>query len=320
MMLSSLAGRLYWVGRNLERAENTARLINVFSDLLLDLPKDAPVSWNNLIRICGGESGFSQQRQSPLATAAPRYLAASQDNSNSILSTIRIARENLRTLRDVVPREAFESVNDLHLFASKKLGGGSFRRVSYPVLAEIIRHCQQIGGLFSGTMSRGPEYEFLLLGRHLERADMTTRILDVAGELLDQADETVSDYDTILWVSVLRSASAYQMYRRSVRSRVTPVRVVHFLLSDPDFPRSVRHCLLQLQYSSRRLPRYPGPVDAVRRLMGRMDAMTLRKLVRSELHNAIDDFQREFIGIHQAIERTWFESYDVKVNPAAEHS
>ncbi len=319
-MLSSIAGRLYWVGRNLERAENTARLINVFSDLLLDLPKDAPVSWFNLIRITGGKAGFSEQRQTPLATAAPRYLAASPDNANSILSTIRIARENMRTLRDVVPREAFESVNDLYLFANKKLGGGSFRRVTYPTLTEVVRHCQQIGGLFSGTMSRGPEYEFLLLGRHLERADMTTRILDVAGDLLELGEGTMNDYDTILWVSVLQSASAYQMYRRSVRSRVTPVRVVHFLLSDPEFPRSVRHCLKQIQFSSGRLPRHDSPVESVDQLLARMDSMTLRKLVRSELHAALDEFQREFIGIHQAIESTWFEPYDVKFNPARENA
>ncbi len=312
-MLSSLAGRLYWVGRNLERAENTARLINVFTELLLDLPNNAPVSWYNLIRITGSGAGFQISPQAQLATVAMRYLAGSAENPNSILSAIRIARENMRTLRDVVPREAFESVNDLHLFANKKLGNTSFRKASWPVISEIIERSQQISGLFSGTMSRGPEYEFLMLGRYLERSDMTTRIIDVAGDLLVARDEMINDHDTILWVSVLRSASAYQMYRRSVRSRVTPARVLHFLLNDLNFPRSVRYCLFQMRYSSRRLPRHQLPILAVEQLLARMDSIPLRQLVRSELHASLDDFQGDLISIHQAIEQTWFEPYDVKV-------
>ncbi|MCP5178617.1 MAG: alpha-E domain-containing protein [Pseudomonadales bacterium] len=312
-MLSSLAGRLYWVGRNLERAENTARLINVYSELLLDLPKGVPVGWSNLIRITGSGKGFASHRQSSRAGGASRYMAGAVENPNSIISTVRIARENMRTLRDVVPREAFEAVNDLYLFTNRKLASTAFRPVTFPVLKEVIDRCHQISGLFSATMSRGPEHEFLMLGRYLERADMTTRIIDVAGELRDLQDEQISDHDTILWVSVLRSASAYQMYRRSVRSRVTPVRVLHFLLNDLQFPRAVRYCLHQIRYSSNRLPRPEAPIGAVDRLLGRMDGITLRQLVRSELRVALDDFQKELICIHQAIEATWFEPYDVKL-------
>lgn len=305
-MLSSLANRLYWMGRNLERSEATARLMQVYADLLLDLPKDAGIGWETLVRITGAEEAYGQARQWGVANAVLRYIAADQGNPNSIINCIAVARENVRTLREVVPREGFESVNDLHLLAQKKLGRASYVRVRFAILKEIVQRCQQISGLFEGTMSRGLAYDFLMLGRYLERADMTTRVLDVAGEALSLEDE-ISDHDALVWISVLRCSSGYQMYRQSVRSRVTPVRVLHFLINDLSFPRSIRFCLHEIRRSAEKLPHGEVPAGAVDDLLARMDGTTLKQLATSDLHGSLDTFQQDLIKVHEAISSTWFE-------------
>ncbi len=306
-MLSSLANRLYWLGRNLERAESTARLINVYDNLLLDLPGDLGVGWETLVRITGAEQEFSQSQQWGLANAVIRYLAADSGNPNSICNCIALARENVRTLREVMPREGFECINDLHLFAQNKIGKQSRLRVRFATLKEVVQRCQQIAGLFDGTMSRGYAYEFLRLGRNVERADMTTRVLDVAGEVLDLNDEKISDHQTLVWISVLRCSSGYQMYRQSVRSRVSPVRVIHFLLNDLAFPRSVRFCLHEVVRSAQVLPHGDRAKVAVEVLLDRMDAIPLKDLVNKDLHGNLDEFQKALICVHDAISGIWFE-------------
>jgi uncharacterized alpha-E superfamily protein len=238
-MLSSVAQRAYWTGRYLERAENTARILNVYTNLLLDLPKEAPISWHDMIRILGCSEAFEGHRQWPLETAAVRFMTSERTNPSSIAATIRQARENLRTLRDIVPKEAFEAVNELYLYGNDKLARATGRRARFGVLSRVIAYCQRSTGLFAGTMSHNQAYQFLKIGRNLERADMTTRIVDVAGELL-RPDAVENEFDTTLWVNVLRTLSAYQAYRQSVRSRISPVRVLHFLLNDLQFPRARR--------------------------------------------------------------------------------
>lgn len=307
-MLSSVASRIYWTGRYLERAENTARLINVYTQLLLDLPPEAGVSMRHLVQIAGSEALFDTRRRWPLETAVVRFMTTDTDNPGCLLSTIGAARENLRTLRDVVPTEAFYSVNELYLSADRKLARTAIRRLRVGVLQELIQHCQQLTGLFAGTMSNGDGYSFLRMGRNLERADMTTRIIDVAGELLsDDAIEALSEHETTLWVNVLRSMSAYQAYRQSVRSRIAPVRVLHFLVNDTRFPRTLTHCLREVGSAAGALPRHEGVVGAIGEMQALMESVSLRELASSALHGHIDRFQLGLAGVHGAIDRTWFQ-------------
>ena len=119
----------------------------------------------------------------------------------------------------------------------------------------------------------------------------------------------VSDHDAVIWINVLRCASGYQMYRQSVRSRVTPVRVLHFLINDLNFPRSVRYCLHGVRRGAEALPRGELPVGAVDLLLEKMDNTPLRLLLRDELNARLDDFQVEMGNIHNAISETWFEPY-----------
>lgn len=319
-MLSSVAERFYWTGRYLERTENTARLLNVYTQLLLDLPPEAGVSMRHLVRISGAEELFDSKRRWPLETSVVRFMATDMENPDCILASLEGARENLRTLRDIVPTEGFRSANELYLNADRKLGRAAIRRLRFGVLQEVIDHCQQLTGLFAGTMSHGEGYCFLRLGRNLERADMSTRILDVAGELLvDSESPELAEYETILWVNVLRSVSAYQAYRQSVRSRIAPVRVLHFLMNDADFPRSFAHCLTEVRESAASLPRPEAVKAALKDMQKMIDGVSIRELASTALHKHIDDFQVGLADIHTAIEQTWFH-HDGRAAPSQEQS
>jgi len=311
-MLSSVANRIYWVGRYLERAENTARILNVYTNLLLDLPKEAGVSWHHMVQIAGCTEAFKDYRQWPLERSAVRFMTAEPKNTSSIITSIRQARANLRTLRDIVPKEAFEAVNELYIYGNDKLGRATSRRARFDILSDVIGYCQGVTGLFAGTMSHGQAYQFLKLGRNLERADMTTRIVDVAGELLRPSSDEANEFDTTLWVNVLRSLSAYQAYRQSERSRITPVRVLHFLLDDRSFPRSISHCVAEVRHSAEALPVNDQVIQAIDQFEKRHSELRLRDLVRETLHPGMDDLQERLAKIHRTISKTWF-------SPSAAH-
>jgi uncharacterized alpha-E superfamily protein len=304
-MLSSVANRVYWVGRYLERTENTARLLNVYSNLLLDLPADAGVSWHQLMRILGCDAEFAAHRRWPMERNAVKFIASSLENSSSIANSVTMARFNIRALRDVMPKEAFEAVNELYLFADRRLARTASRRQRFDVLTDVVERCQQLTGLFAGTMNHGEAYQFLRLGRNLERADMTTRIIDVAGELL-QEDADRAEYLTTLWVNVLRSLSAYQAYRQSARSRISSVRVLHFVLDDPLFPRSVAHCLGELRSCALTLPMNETMINAVDGLSAKLAGFNVRDLARDRLHDQMDALQQDLAELHGVVQALWF--------------
>lgn len=302
-MLSSVANRCYWTGRYLERAENTARLIDVYSALLLDLPRDSKVSWSQLISICGLNESFTASGLDVSERNVVNYMTADKKNTASILSSIRQARENLRTLRDVAPREAYELVNEFNISIDKRIRKATNSSTRYEVLRDIIERCQQLTGLFAGTMSHAAPYQFLRLGRNLERADMTSRILDIAGELLD---ESISQHEVTLWVNVLRSTSGYQAYRQSVQSRITPARVVYFLLADRKFPRSIAHCLNELKTAAATIPKGDQVLPEIERTETVLFDLSLRELVRESLHSELDNLQLRFGVINEVFTDTWF--------------
>jgi len=304
-MLSSVASRVYWVGRYLERAENTSRLLGVYSNLLLDLPDEAGVSWDQLIRILGGEAAYASVRSWSKERSAVRFIAASPENHSSIATSINLARFNVRALRDVMPKEVFETTNELYLFANKRLARAASRRLRFEILTEVVRSCQQLNGMFAGTMNHGEAYQFLRLGRNLERADMTSRIVDVAGELL-QDDQTNAEFRTTLWVNVLRSLSAYQAYRQSARSRISSVRVLRFVLNDPLFPRSIGYCLGELRSCAALLPNNEPLISAVDGLTEKLNGFSLRDLARAQLHDHMDAVQQDLAKVHGVIENLWF--------------
>ncbi len=305
-MLSRVAERVYWMARYLERAENTARLVSVYANLLLDLPKGYTVGWHTLITITGIEEPFRKHYEQADERSVVRFLLTDTHNTSSVLSALAGARENVRTTRDLFPAEAWEAINELHLFAREHAVGGVNRSQRHDYLTQIIHGCQQLAGLLAGTLSHDAAYDFVRLGRNLERADMTTRILDVGVATLQEQDDSAGALLSTLWINVLRSLSAYQMYRRHVRASVNGRDVASFLLGDAQFPRSVRYSVDELAAALGRLPRAEAPLTAVARISRLLTQTDPRAIGREALHGFIDDLQLELGQVHDAIAGTWF--------------
>jgi uncharacterized alpha-E superfamily protein len=294
-MLSRVAERVYWMGRYVERAESTARLVNAYTSQMMDLPRGVEAGWKHLVEIMGSTELFE--------TRASGY---DERGTGSILSSIARARENVRRSRDVLPTEAWEYSNELFLYARANADGVVTRGHRFSVLKQIVSRCQQLTGLLEGTMSHDVAYEFVGLGRNLERADMTTRIVDSAVYLLLPRRTAPGTYDTILWMSVLRSLSAYQMYRQHVRSRVEGDEVVCFLLCDRNLPRAVWHALAESERSLGILPRNADALRSLANVRNRIHGAMIGAMSLDDLHHLIDEVQSDLAEVHKRIRTTWF--------------
>ncbi|MBK8534918.1 MAG: alpha-E domain-containing protein [Candidatus Competibacteraceae bacterium] len=326
-MLSRVAHNIYWMTRQIERAEDTARLINVNANLLLDLPRNTTFGWLPLIFIVGAEKLFFEKDLNRLAdeTNVVKFLISDSGHPSSIISSLAAARENLRTTRDTVPQEAWEQINSLYIYARDHVPS---RRGRFEFLRRVIRGSQQIGGLLAGAMSRTAAYDFVRLGHYLERADMTTRILDVrSANLLSRAGQTQTQtqiqtqtqtqtaatengeqdpFESIQWMSVLKSLSAYQAYRQQVRVRVSGPDVLKFLLQDEYFPRAVVFCLRQLEICLKKLPRNDASLEALSALRQKLNAAAVPELAHEGLHEFIDEVQMGFGELHNQIAAAYF--------------
>lgn len=306
-MLSRVAEHIYWLARYVERAENTARIVTVNANLLLDLPKGIAPGWRPLVEITGSNALFEEHYQDYGEPHAVRFLIGDERNTGSILSALVAARENCRTIRDFVPRESWELLNELYLFAREELDRGMTKSGRHAYLKRIIQTAQTINGMLSGTMLHDQGYDFLHLGRFLERADMTTRIIDVrSANLLPEETTELRPFETIQWVSVLKSMTGYQAYRRSEQVRVQRAPVLRFLFQHTRFPRSVNHCVEALRASLAKLPRNEGALRVAGRLKRTLEGAEPRRLNQPQLHAFVDELQISIGELHDEIARTWF--------------
>ena len=238
-----------------------------------------------------------------------RFLVADLRNPGSIFSSLVSARENARTIRDVVPREAWEQINELYLYASENLSAGLSKRGRFEYLKQIIRGSQTLAGMLLGTMNHNVGYEFLRMGRMLERSDMTTRIVDVRSDtLIPQETSGLRPFENIQWMSVLKSLTGYQMYRQKMQVRVRRVDALRFLIQDDEFPRAFYRCVSLVEAGVGRLPRNEGAL----RVLGRLKRMALgadfARLAESssDLHEFIDQLQIGLGQAHDEISRAYF--------------
>lgn len=310
-MLSRVAENIYWTARYLERAENIARLINVTSNLLLDLPnpKGVVFGWAPLIAINGCNEVFFERYSEPSERNVVKFLIA-EATTSSILNALECARNNMRTTRDIIPVDGWEQVNDLYLFVKRKIANGIHKRNRYDFLKQVILGCQQVTGIATGTMSRDAAYNFLRLGSYLERTDMTTRILDVrSASLLPKVeDESIklSPFANIQWMSVLKTLTAYQMYRQQVRLRVRGPDVLRFLLQDAKFPRAVLFCLNVVESCLSGLPKNDMPLRSLGRVQRQVQAAEVHKLAYRGLHEFTDELQIGMAAVHDQIAIAYF--------------
>lgn len=313
-MLSRVAENLYWMTRYMERAEDTARLINAVTLMSLDMPSGASFGWDALVRVAGLDHLFFAHYPEANEAEVMRFLIQDEDNPSSIMACVTHARENTRTFREVLPWESWEWVNELYLYARRQLPGDLDRRHRYEVLQGIIRRRQSIVGLLAGTMSRDAAFQFLRVGRNLERADMTSRILDVShAVILPAGDPAGAQYGDMLWMNILKALSAYPMYRRHVSVHADSARVLDYLLKDPLLPRTVAHCLREIEDVLHTLPRPEPVLDAVAQVRAVLDTADGAALAKAGLHEFIDRLQIGLKATGQALGERYFRHPDLRL-------
>jgi uncharacterized alpha-E superfamily protein len=315
MLLARMAQATYWAGRYLERAECTARIVQVHSDAHVDLPVGEDVGWEPLLAIVGVDSEFAERYHRttepgtvPAAAAEEHvieFLLRGDDNPSSILAAVGTARENLRTARPVVPREAWEAANNLWLACSDHLDEVDTREGRVQWLRRVVAGCQRINGILLGTMSRDEAMSFLALGQNLERADLTTRVLDARS---DNLHLTPGDdpYDVVHWMAVLRSLAAYQPFRRAMPARPQGGSTLRFLLQDDRFPRAVSACLAEARSHLKDLPRAEEALEACATASLVVASAAVPRLAQAGLSEFLDEVQVALDHIHTQIDRTYF--------------
>ena len=305
-MLSRVAENIYWMARYIERAENTARIIMVNTNLMLDLPSGVRPGWRPIIEILGSEDYYDKTHSDVNERTVLKFLISETDSPSSILNSLEQARENARTIRDIIPRECWERVNDLYMIAKRNAASGYSKKGRYDYLQTVISGSQTVTGLLAGTMLHDIGYDFLRMGRNLERADMTTRIIDVRSANLLPEHEGLTPFENIQWMSVLKSMTAYQMYRRTIQVRVRRPDVLKFLLKDKKFPRSFFHALLEVKTCLRHLPRNDELIAELNEVGKKVLRADQAVLAQNELHKFIDELQLGLGDLHNSITEQYF--------------
>jgi uncharacterized alpha-E superfamily protein len=311
-MLSRVADCVFWMSRYMERAENTARFIDVNQSLTLEADAGGGPQWVPLVDTAGDRALFEELHPSAERDAVVRFLAFEPLNPNSIFSCLAKARENARTIRENISTEMWEEINTLYHLVKNAANDPLVVRSPYLFLNRVKLASLTIVGITDATMSHSEPWHFVRLGRLLERADKTTRLLDVKYYVLLPRPAAVgSQLDVVQWSALLKSASALEMYRKS-HGRIAPVKVADFLLLDRHFPRSVRFSLIGAEDSLHTITGTPEGTfsnkaeQLVGRLRSELDYTHVSDVIASGMHEFIDELQAKLNGIGEAVHSTFF--------------
>lgn len=310
MLLSRNTYAVYWMSRYLERAENIARFIDVNFHLLMDMRGSSSNAWSPFIAVTGDEDIFYQRYPDASKHNVLQFLVSDPDYSNSVISCLEMARKNALQVRDIITAEMWELINRYYLFLKDR----SQFPVSnaYEFFCELRSFNRQYLGILDSSLSRDEVWQFCRLGHFVERADKTSRILDVRSFMLaNEQDPYDKAYQGIHWAALLKSVEALEMYRKSWRL-IHPHTVVRFLLMDKAFPRSVMHCVAQME--SALFDIMHGDADApylvcmrqLRALKTWLHAETASDFIEVRLHAAIDELQCLLNSFDDALHETFF--------------
>lgn len=312
-MLSRVADSIYWLNRYVERAENIARFVDVNQNLLLDSPSGLAQQWQPLILTTGDLPLFKERYGEVTEENVIKFLTFDREYPNSILSCLISARENARSVREIISSEMWEQVN----FAYMMVKDAADRTLNRSQLPEFFEEVKMAGHLFAGimdaTMSHNEGWHFGQIGRLLERADKTSRILDVKYFiLLPSIQDVGTPLDEVQWMSLLKSASAYEMYRKRQQHKITPNGVVEFLILDREFPRSIQFCLLQAERSLHQITGSPSGTwstsaeRSLGRLRSELDFLTIEEIIEMGLHEFLDNLQGRINDTGEKVFETFF--------------
>lgn len=295
-MLSRVADAVYWLSRYVERAENIARYIGVNLNLQLDLPLTPAQQWKPLVDTTGDADEFRERYGEAKQDNVIEFLAYDDENPSSIVSCLRAARENARSVRETISPEMWAQINSMYLHIQAHDSIPQPERL-LDSFREIRLGCHLFQGITDATMSHNDAWHFLRLGRKLERADKTSRILDVKYfMLLPSVKDVGTPYDDIHWSAVLKSVSGFEMYRKKY-GRITPRHVVEFLVMDREFPRAILYCVSEANESLHRITGTPSDAYRFRseQLLGQLESELnfagVEDILRNGLHEYLDGLQ-----------------------------
>jgi uncharacterized alpha-E superfamily protein len=308
-VLSRVAENLYWLGRYLERAENAARMAHVEYLTAVESGNVAATSgsfWEPLIRASGARESFEAAVKSDPELSPAFFLILSDANPNSVRSSVIEARSLARAARELISREVWEELNELHLALQARVAVRD--EDLYDLCRAVKRSVETIIGLYDHTVLRDEGGEWFRCGLYIERADMTSRILDTKYHvLLPSVTEVGGALDRYQWMAILRSASAWEAFRKVYHTDISGPRVAEMLIFEPSFPRSLVFCVQALGEHFRRaaaLTPASGRLPAERVLtLLQLDlgALTIDQVLAAGLHEFLDGFQSRLIEVQAGL-------------------
>jgi uncharacterized alpha-E superfamily protein len=310
-LLSRVADAVYWMARYVERAENVARSLEVNFHLQLDLPGEGADQWQPLIQASGDAEYFGERFGVATQANTVQFLALDTGNLNSIASCLRAARENARSVRETISSEMWEQINSMYLQVNERK---SLEGSQVEFFRGVRLSCHMFQGITDSTMSHNEAWRFTCLGRQMERADKTSRLLDVKYFiLLPSAHYVGTPYDDLHWAAVLKSVSGFEMYRQR-HGRITPRDIVDFLVLDRDFPRSIHHSVCGADEALHAITGTPQgwfkceSEQALGRLRAELDFAAVDRIISDGLHEYLDAFQAKLNRVGALLLHDFFTS------------
>jgi uncharacterized alpha-E superfamily protein len=311
-MLSRVAESVYWMSRYVERAENVARFVDVNYNLMLGDSTALSEQWSPLIYTTGDQEDFKKRYDGSSRENALQFLLFDSENPNSILSCINNARECARTVREVLPSSTWEQLNRFRMLVQRASKTGKALEHPYDFCESVRTASQLLAGISSSSMLHDEAWAFKEMGRFIERADKTSRIVDVQYFLLlPKVEDIGTSIDIVRWSSLLKSADALNMYRRT-HGRITPEKVAKFLILNPIFPRSIRFCVNRVQDCLARMrgsepPREELPSEVLAdQLANRLNTVEINEIIEQGMHAFIDQFQGAINSLGRSVYSDFF--------------
>jgi len=292
-MLGKTAGGLYWMFRFLERAENTARLVEAGFRIALTRSTDAETEWKSVITTFAAQVAYDAKYDTYSSEHVIDFLIRDADNPNSVFSSVKSARDNARLVRTALTTEVWTAVNETWMLLADLLKP-KIRENDLPdVLAAIRRQSALVRGALIGTVLRKDTYNFCQIGTHVERADNTARIIDVKYYALLPASSIVGgQLDNVQWETLLRSVSAHRSFRWAVDEDYSAPAIANFLILDRRMPRSLSFCVAEIVTNLSLLAESYGE----RPTSFDLADMLGKRLANRDIHSIFDEGLHEFLS------------------------
>ena len=303
-MLSRSAKHLYWLARYIERCENIARMVDVNLELILDFPIDHSLSWKSLIDTLDINFIYEKKYKKYNEENVINFLFEGKTNFSSMRNCLDMAKYNIENVRDDLPKTASIALNHLYDHLNRESIGRIHKRKILPHVTETINLTQEFFSSINNNLSRGYEFEFIRLGRFLERIDMISRIIDCL--CITKSEKQTYDFSSMEWISLLSILSAQDAFRKISKGEVDRGEVINFLLKNDSFPRSLTRCLSILRLCLESLPNNENIILKIRSLRLRFDVSTFDQFDDEKLHKFLDKCQKDLTSIDALVENNYF--------------